>query len=666
MMPNLTTTNIKRRGDLTSVTSPARSNEVPLYQGTNEIKRTTVEEVLEQAVAEDVSWTPDYPSPAIISLHAELKRGSARPEWFYQDADGSDWLPATQLAIDALEAESAVGGVIALSRDAYNWDGYPVLTKHGISIVGQGAGNRVNQIPSYDAPTKIVSVATTGPGIWIKGMDCELRGFRLTCDTVRAAETFAISKPGIRLEPLDTAATDRSDGARFYDIRIDGHPGDGILTVGGVNMGRSEGVEIYDCAGNGVRMDDGSFTGITRTYPHYPGLFNWRQLRVGYCGGSAFVVSNTSADAQAEIGIRITLEQLDSFGNGMSIGTDSPGVSSIMFSDAAGVYYDVWAFGEEFSLIKCGVSGLKGLSLTPESFGGVYVAARDFRIQDIRCVNTSQPITVGYRAAQPTKGGVIDGIRIVQQSGTTITDVVKVETGVENLYVRADDLLAGGVGAYTNLMTPNVPESRMTHMGIETVWPTARTIASGALTIFENNVIVRGEGAAADDLDFIYGPDGATCPAKGTEVSLANDQTYNITVRHLGGGSGNIRTRNGGPVTIPLNGVIVLRSDGTRMVVKGGDMPPRRFFTATTTSGFTWTPLSSAEIIYLTGTLASDQTVTLSTTNAFAGMTARFIRTGGGAFNWSVGGLKNLATNTWCEVTVNDSSTWVLSAYGAL
>lgn len=87
--------------------------------------------------------------------------------------------------------------------------------------------------------------------------------------------------------------------------------------------------------------------------------------------------------------------------------------------------------------------------------------------------------------------------------------------------------------------------------------------------------------------------------------------------------------------------------------------------TIATNAGYTWTPFSSAPHQRHTGTLTADRTVSLSTTNAYVGMRARFTRTGSGAFNLSIGGLKNLATNTWCEV-VYDGAAWFLSAYGAL
>lgn len=116
-----------------------------------------------------------------------------------------------------------------------------------------------------------------------------------------------------------------------------------------------------------------------------------------------------------------------------------------------------------------------------------------------------------------------------------------------------------------------------------------------------------------------------------------------ISVSDLGGGAG------------------LMISDGTvwrRQNTEG-------YAAVATDADFTFTNLASAPNIRHTGTLTADRTVTLSTTDAYAGARARFTRTGGGAFNLSIGGLKNLATNTWCEITYNGSA-WYLSAYGAL
>ena len=69
--------------------------------------------------------------------------------------------------------------------------------------------------------------------------------------------------------------------------------------------------------------------------------------------------------------------------------------------------------------------------------------------------------------------------------------------------------------------------------------------------------------------------------------------------------------------------------------------------------------------IFHTGTLTADRVLSLGTANAQTGSSIRVTRTGAGAFNLSVAGLKNLATSEWCEIVYNGSA-FVLSAYGTL
>lgn len=87
--------------------------------------------------------------------------------------------------------------------------------------------------------------------------------------------------------------------------------------------------------------------------------------------------------------------------------------------------------------------------------------------------------------------------------------------------------------------------------------------------------------------------------------------------------------------------------------------------TVATDANLTLTPNTSPEVTLHTGTLTADRTITLSTTTVQDGHQFRVTRTGAGAFNLSVGGLKNLATNQWCEVT-RIGGAWVLTAFGSL
>ena len=82
---------------------------------------------------------------------------------------------------------------------------------------------------------------------------------------------------------------------------------------------------------------------------------------------------------------------------------------------------------------------------------------------------------------------------------------------------------------------------------------------------------------------------------------------------------------------------------------------------------FTFSPLVSRWKQVLTAPITANRTVTLSTTLAQRGTQAFFTRTAAstGAFNWDIGGLKNLAAGQWCEVGY-DGSAWVLLQFGSL
>lgn len=82
---------------------------------------------------------------------------------------------------------------------------------------------------------------------------------------------------------------------------------------------------------------------------------------------------------------------------------------------------------------------------------------------------------------------------------------------------------------------------------------------------------------------------------------------------------------------------------------------------------FTFAPLVSRWKQVLTAPITANRTVTLSTSFAQRGTQAFFTRTAAstGAFNWDIGGLKNLAVGQWCEVGY-DGSAWVLLQFGSL
>ena len=144
--------------------------------------------------------------------------------------------------------------------------------------------------------------------------------------------------------------------------------------------------------------------------------------------------------------------------------------------------------------------------------------------------------------------------------------------------------------------------------------------------------------------------------------------TYRIT--RTGGGPGLLTINFPTALTsLSQNEWCVVVSDGTNWYLesRGRLQPDQRQETIATNAAFTITPFSTAQRVLHTGVLTADRAVTLSTVNAFNGLTYRITRSGGGAFNLNVGTgpLKALATNTWAEFTF-DGAAYYLAAYGAL
>lgn len=137
-----------------------------------------------------------------------------------------------------------------------------------------------------------------------------------------------------------------------------------------------------------------------------------------------------------------------------------------------------------------------------------------------------------------------------------------------------------------------------------------------------------------------------------------------------------VETVSGTPSTCVQTLVNIGRSDRIYQRSRNGTYGPWKIVTElsvqeiSTNADVTLTTLVDNIMIRHTGTLSADRVVTLSTTNAYDGAKFRVTRAGGssgGTFALSVGGLKNLATNTWCEVVyVASVSGWRLFQYGAL
>lgn len=304
---------------------------------------------------------------------------------------------------------------IKLLAQRYLVDGGTIsLTYPGIGLYGQGEGNNSNLANSgtFDgsAPTELVIAGATGAGVTLTDQAQYVRNLRITADSTRAAASFDIDAPGVRIEPPDTSNAMRADRCAVQDVRIDQQPGDGVLMVGPVTESYVDRFAVYRCGGYGVRADAGILNDatkgvLTRTYPHYPGLLDIQHGKVGFCGGGTLALSCEAADAQAEMAIRCTVFDIDSFGNGIN--------RAIMYDAPDTVHYDFWIFGENCEVNKSAPCGRSGFSLAEEELGGIYIAGRQNRLINNRFIDCLQPIYWGHVSAQPSQGLYVQGVRTV-------------------------------------------------------------------------------------------------------------------------------------------------------------------------------------------------------------------------------------------------------------
>lgn len=84
-------------------------------------------------------------------------------------------------------------------------------------------------------------------------------------------------------------------------------------------------------------------------------------------------------------------------------------------------------------------------------------------------------------------------------------------------------------------------------------------------------------------------------------------------------------------------------------------------------AAYTFTPVDGVNQITYSAPITADRTVTLSATNALDGCSGRVTRksTATGAFNVSVGGLKNLAAGEWADFQYDNFGGYEITAFGS-
>ena len=165
----------------------------------------------------------------------------------------------------AVAAVNTAGGQLILPPGQYVVAAGTIdITYNGVQIIGASKGDAAYPTPAYPAPTAIF-ITGTGAGIRVRSQSVTLKNFRLSSNAARAALSFDLQSPGIRVEAPDNSAKDRADRCIVHDVRIDRQPGDGYLSVGPAIYADLARIDIYSCKGFGFRFDPGLLTGLVRT-----------------------------------------------------------------------------------------------------------------------------------------------------------------------------------------------------------------------------------------------------------------------------------------------------------------------------------------------------------------------------------------------------------------
>jgi hypothetical protein len=175
--------------------------------------------------------------------------------------------------------------------------------------------------------------------------------------------------------------------------------------------------------------------------------------------------------------------------------------------------------------------------------------------------------------------------------------------------------------------------------------------------------------------------DAAMTISGGTSIIVGNRMSGNITLDANFSGQFGFNHQTSGTFTnnatfssavvyhhAPSSNVFHLGNQSLRVTSTVAEQVLRSRSVTVGDADATLSVTGGAPVQRYTTTLTANRTVTLSTTNAQNGDRFRVVRTAGdsgGTWTVSVGGLKSLSQNQWCDVEYTGSA-WVLTAYGTL
>lgn len=361
--------------------------------------------------------------------------GPIKPDWFYETADGTDWQPAIQAAIDFLEGLSPIGGVIDLGHGTKAVENVITVSQPGIHLIGRGGGDKVSLADvAPDAPTTLIAEHVLGPVIRVKRFNCSVRGLKVDSGVTRAGTAFDVTMAGIHWEADDTGVgLERVTMSYMDDVRVSHQPGDGVLLVGlcpGTVFERSD---ASGNKGHGWCIDEGLRTG--RVNVGRPGIITLNDVRASRNGGHALAAASPFTSSTNGVIYRLIVNNFECFGNADD--------AAVRYDNAAGGP-QVWIYGQEVT-IETSAFGGQDAAQVDEVHAGWNISGTEIRVNNCRYLQTTRGGTVGNRTEVPTEDFRVDGTHF--SNTTPLNPAFIVTAGAKN--VRA----YGKKGNAVSLMT---------------------------------------------------------------------------------------------------------------------------------------------------------------------------------------------------------------------
>jgi hypothetical protein len=146
-----------------------------------------------------------------------------------------------------------------------------------------------------------------------------------------------------------------------------------------------------------------------------------------------------------------------------------------------------------------------------------------------------------------------------------------------------------------------------------------------------------------------------------TSTAASDAAAWRISAAYRGSSLPTPRVRFGSRIVLENSGAIYEQ----RLAPSGQQWQRVDDALTSATDAATTLTMASSPNYRLSAPLTANRTVTLPSSNVPVGYTMRFTRTSAstGAFNWDIGGLRNLATSEWCDAMYNGSA-WFVTASG--